>query len=146
MNRRSSTSIGTAASRCANLRGMRLAPAALLLLAPVPAFAQDFHCRNTDAEIRCSGGSCEVETGQSSFTPMELTRNGDRLSICSYSACWEGPIRMRRSYDGVTFLSAQVAISTPGEPNRAPLSVMFEAADKTAQIRWLGFSNAMRCD
>lgn len=123
---------------------MRLIPAAMLLLAPVPALAQDFHCRNTDAEIRCSGGSCEVET--ESFTPMALRRTGNRLSICSYSACWEGPIRMRRSYGGVTFLSAEVTITHPGEPSRAPLSVMVEASDATAQIRWLGFSNAMRCD
>ncbi len=123
---------------------MRLILAALPLLAPVPALAQDFHCRNTDAEIRCSGGSCEVE--KDSFTPMELRRTGNRLSICSYSACWEGPIRMRRTHGGVTFLSAEAKITSPGEPGRAPLSVMFEADDKTAQIRWLGFSNAMRCD
>ena len=125
---------------------MRLVSATLLLITPAPAFAQDFHCRNTDAEIRCSGGTCAVEADHASFTPMELRRTGNRLSICSYSACWEGPIRMRRSYDGVTFLSAQVAITSPGEPRHAPLSVMYEAADATAQIRWLGFSNAMRCD
>ena len=124
---------------------MRLISAALMLLAPVPALAQDFHCRNTDAEIRCSGGSCEVEAEKAGFTPMELRRTGNRLSICSYSACWEGPIRMRRSYGGVTFLSAEVAITSPGQPGHAPLSVMYEAADATAQIRWLGFSNAMRC-
>jgi hypothetical protein len=123
---------------------MRLIPAALMLLAPSNALAQDFHCRNTDAEIRCSGGSCKVET--ESFTPMELRRSGNRISICSYSACWEGPIRMRRTYSGVTFLSAEVKITHPGEPNRAPLSVMYEASDATAQIRWLGFSNAMRCE
>lgn len=123
---------------------MRLILAALPLLAPLPALAEDFHCRNTDAEIRCSGGSCAVETD--GFTPMELRRTANTLSICSYSACWEGPIRMRRTYGGVTFLSAEVKITSPGEPSRAPLSVMFEAADRTAQIRWLGFSNAMRCD
>jgi hypothetical protein len=124
---------------------MRLILAALPLLAPLPALAQDFHCRNTDAEIRCSGGSCAVETDASSFTPMELRRTGDRLSICSYSACWEGPIRMRRSYGGVTFLSAEVKITSPGEPGSAPLAVMYDR-EGSAQIRWLGFSQVMRCD
>lgn len=123
---------------------MRLIPAALMLLAPFPALAQDFHCRNTDAEIRCSGASCEVETDTGSFTPMELSRSGDRLTICSYSSCWEGPIRMRRSHGGVTFLSADASITT-GEPRREPLAVMYDR-DGSAQIRWLGFSNVMRCD
>ncbi|MDF7773702.1 hypothetical protein P1X14_00455 [Sphingomonas sp. AOB5] len=121
---------------------MRILVSAALLLAPVPALAQDFHCRNTQAEIRCVSTGCEVET--TSFTPMELRRSGNTLSICSYSACWEGPIRMRRSYDGVTFLSASVKITHPGEPGRAPLSVMYDR-EGTAQIRWLGFSNAMTC-
>ncbi|NML06545.1 hypothetical protein [Sphingomonas sp. G-3-2-10] len=121
---------------------MRILTIAALLLAPFPALAQDFHCRNTGAEIRCVSTGCEVET--ESFTPMELRRTGNKLSICSYSACWEGPIRMRRSYEGVTFLSASVRISSPGEPNRAPLSVMYDR-EGVAQIRWLGFSNAMRC-
>lgn len=122
---------------------MRVLIAATMLLAPMPALAQDFHCRNTDAEIRCVSNSCQVET--ESFTPMELRRTGNRLSICSYSACWEGPIRMRRTYEGVTFLSASVRINSPGEPSRAPLSVMYDR-EGTAQMRWLGFSNAMRCE
>jgi hypothetical protein len=121
---------------------MRILAIPALLLAPLPALAQDFHCRNTEAEIRCVSTGCQVET--ESFTPMELRRTGNLLSICSYSACWEGPIRMRRSYEGITFLSASVRIGTPGEPRRAPLSVMYDR-EGTAQIRWLGFSNAMRC-
>ena len=112
------------------------------LLAPLPALAQDFTCRNMAAEIRCDGTACAVET--ESFTPMELRRLGNRLSICAYSGCWEGPIRMRRSYGGVTFLSAEVRGS--GE-NRAvaPLSVMVDR-DGSAQVRWGSFSNAMTCE
>lgn len=112
------------------------------LLAPLPAAAQDFHCRNTEAEIRCVSNSCAVET--ESFTPMELTRRGNRLSICSYSACWEGPILLRRTRGGVMLLSADVKSNAPAEPNRAPLAVMYDL-EGTAQIRWLGFSNAMIC-
>jgi hypothetical protein len=124
---------------------MRMIPAALMLLAPFPALAQDFHCRNTDAEIRCSGGSCEVETDTGAFTSMELSRKGDRLTICAYSGCWEGTIRMRRTHGDVTFLSADARIATPGEPRREPLAVMYDRGG-SAQIRWLGFSNTMRCD
>jgi hypothetical protein len=115
---------------------------AALLLSPLPAAAQDFHCRNTAAEIRCVENSCQVET--ESFTPMELRRNGATLSICSYSACWKGPIAMRRTRGGVTFLSAEVRADAPAEPGRAPLAVMYDQVG-TAQIRWLGFSNAMTC-
>lgn len=112
------------------------------LLAPLPAAAQDFHCRNIAAEIRCVSNTCTVESD--SFTPMELSRRGNRLSICSYSACWDGAIAMRRTRGGVMFLSADMKSSTPGEPRQAPLAVMYDL-DGTAQIRWLGFSNAMTC-
>lgn len=120
---------------------MRLLLAAAIL-APLPSQAQDFHCRNTDAEIRCAGNSCQVET--ESFTPMELSRTGNRLQICAYSGCWSGPVTMRRTRGGVTFLSADVRSDAPAEPSRAPLAVMYDH-EGTAQIRWLGFSSAMTC-
>jgi hypothetical protein len=120
---------------------MRLVLLATILM-PLPAQAQDFYCRNEAAEIRCVSNSCEVE--RESFTPMELRRTGNRLSICAYSGCWEGPIAMRRSRGGVTFLSATVRSKAPAEPSSASLSVMFDH-EGTAQVRWLGFSNAMTC-
>lgn len=120
---------------------MRMLLAAAILM-PCQAQAQDFHCRNTEAEIRCVENSCQIETA--SFTPMELSRKSNRLQICAYSGCWSGPVAMRRTRGGVTFLSADVRSDAPAEPSRAPLAVLYDHVG-TAQIRWLGFSNAMTC-
>ena len=60
-----------------------------LIVAPLPAAAADFHCRNTDAEIWCATGKCGIET--QSFTPMELRRTGSnvlaRLDGVMHSGC-----------------------------------------------------------
>lgn len=121
---------------------MRLPIALLAVLTPLPALAQDFHCRNEAAEIRCVENGCEVE--KDSFTPMELRREGATLSICAYSGCWEGPVLMRRTRGGITFLSAEVYSTAPAQPSHTALSVIYDRVG-TAQIRWLGFSNAMTC-
>lgn len=119
---------------------MRLLSAALLLLA-FPAHAQDFNCRNDKAEIRCDAGACEFETN--SFTPMGLTRRGSRLSICAYSGCAEGPILIRRSRGGIDLIYAEVRWT--GKRDAEPLSVIYDRKQKTAQMRWGGFSNVMTC-
>lgn len=105
-----------------------------LALVPLPAAAADFTCRNTDAEIRCADGACEIEA--QAFTPMEVRREGTTLSICAYSGCWKGPVTMRRSRSGITFLQAQA---------NGTLSVMYDSKERVAMVRWGGFSNVMRC-
>lgn len=120
---------------------MRLISAALLLLAPVPALAQDFNCRNDKAEIRCDHGACEIETN--SFTPMGLTRRGSTLSICAYSGCAEGPILLQRTRGGIVMLYADVRWT--GKREAEPLAVIYDRRQKTAQMRWGGFSNVMTC-
>lgn len=123
---------------------MRLILAALPLLAASPALAQDFNCRNDKAEIRCDSGACEIESN--SFTPMGLTRRGATLSICAYSGCAKGPILMRRTRDGIELLHARVKWTQPGKREPEPLSVIYDREQKTAQMRWGGFSNVMTCD
>lgn len=112
------------------------------LLAPLPAAAQDFSCRNAEAEIRCANGACEVVKDQG-FTPMGLSRQGGTLSICAYSGCSEGPILVRRTRGGITMLHADVR-RTPGR-EAEPLAVLYDHVGKTAQMRWGGFSNSMTC-
>lgn len=112
------------------------------LLAPLPAAAQDFNCRNAEAEIRCDKGACEVVKDQG-FTPMGLTRRGNMLSICAYSGCSQGRILVARTRGGIAMLYAEVSQTTGGE--REPLAVLYEGKARTAQMRWGGFSNAMTC-
>lgn len=106
-----------------------------LIVAPLPAAAADFHCRNTDAEIWCATGKCGIET--QSFTPMELRRTGSKLSICAYSGCWDGKLVEDRKHGAIELLFAEA---------HGGLAVIFDSGQAIAQIRWGGFAQVMRCD
>jgi hypothetical protein len=124
----------------------RYALALLALAAGAPAAAQNFTCSNKAAEIKCGGGTCEVTTD--GFTPMSLSRTGNRLSICAYSGCWEGTILVRRSAGPVDLLHARLRQSegTGGTgSDMRDLAVIYDWTARTAQMRWGGFANAMGC-
>lgn len=124
----------------------RHALALLALAAGVPAAAADFTCSNEAAEIRCGDGACEANTD--GFTPMSLSRTGNRLSICAYSGCWEGSILVRRSPGPVDLLYARVRRTTGTGGTGADMSdlaVTYDRSARTAQMRWGGFANAMGC-
>lgn len=114
------------------------------LAASAPAIAGDFTCSNKAAQISCGDGACEVTTD--GFTPMSLSRTGNRLSVCAYTGCWEGPILVRRSPGPVDLLYARVRQSEgTGGPDMRDLAVIYDRASRTAQMRWGGFANAMGC-
>jgi hypothetical protein len=115
------------------------------LVAASPLSAANFVCTNAAAEIRCSGAACEVVTPNKGFTPMELRRTGNMLSICAYSGCSEGRIIMRRTLDGVSVMQARLKPATPGQNEGSSISVIYNEAEKVAQMNWNGFANAMSC-
>lgn len=124
--------------------------ARLLALAVLPTLLgaaakddHDFACRNEAAEIRCAEGRCEVLSD--GFTPMELHREGKKLSLCAYSGCWDGAIRFSRRSGGLEILYADV--KSPTEPGFTPrpLAVIHDPESRTAQMRWSGFANTMTC-
>lgn len=115
------------------------------LVASTPLSAANFTCTNSAAEIRCSGAMCEVVTPDKGFTPMELRRTGNMLSICAYSGCWEGRIITRRTLDGVYVMQARLKPATPGQSEGSSISVIYNEAEKVAQMQWNGFANAMSC-
>lgn len=114
----------------------------LLLGAAAPA-PGDFACRNTAAEIACTDGGCEVKTPADGFTPMGLSLTGNMIELCAYSSCQSGRVLTRRTRASVTYLHAKLA----GEGGQAPtdISVLYDAAEKVALMRWMGFANAMGC-
>lgn len=122
----------------------RFAAALLLISGATPAAAQDFSCSNKSAEISCADGACEVNSD--GFTPMALGRKGNRLSICAYSGCWEGPITVRRSRGSIDLLYAQVRNSQAGASGGMnELAIIYDRGSRTAQMRWGGFANSMDC-
>ena len=127
--------------------GVRMAAATFLALlaAPMPAWGQDFSCTNKAAEIQCDGTSCLVETDD--FTPMRLTRVGASISLCAYSACWEGRIDFDHERSGVRFLQSLMQREGPAhDAETSTLSIMVSRRSETAQIHWNGVLSVLECD
>lgn len=64
----------------------------LLSFIVMPTFAENeigWLCRNTDTEISCGDGTCEIRP-RDGFTPMEVTVRLGHMSVCAYSGCWNG--------------------------------------------------------
>jgi|GEM_PF-4137138 len=77
---------------------------------------------------------------------MQLTRTGRTLTLCAYSACWEGRISFSRSRSGVDYLQSRVRREGPAAAREPSLlSIMFSAQTGTAQIIWNGFLNVLEC-
>lgn len=121
--------------------------ALMAALALHPPGGDDFRCRNEAAEISCAEGKCVVRRDEG-FTPMELSRAGSRLTLCAYSGCFTGRIDLIRTRGPVTFLHAPVRRDNGPGSTSGPaetLAVLYDTNARTAQIRFLSYSNAMDC-
>ena len=127
---------------------MRILAATVLTAALItPAAAQDFSCRNEQAEIRCEAGKCDVDT--ENVTPMSLHRNGAELEICAGPGCWRGATLVRRTRGGIDLLYADVRRVEPDSDRTSgasePLAVIYDREARTALMHWYGFSQPMSC-
>lgn len=110
------------------------------LFAACPALAaapSDFTCANRNAQISCDGKSCSVETD--AFTPMSVSREGNRLEVCAYSGCWKGPLDLIRTRGDLTILHAQL------EGGKGQASVTYDRKQKVATMLWGNFVQALSC-
>lgn len=101
------------------------------------AATTDVHCRNGQAEISCEASGCEVKTD--GFTPMALSRDGNRLEVCAYSGCWKGTLDLIRTRGDLSILHAGV-----GGPI-GPVAVVFNRTAKSAALTWGGMILPMSC-
>ncbi len=89
-----------------------LIPFAFVACTVLPTFAETpqidgWSCRNHDAEIRCSGDTCEIE--QEAFTPMDITLSDTMISACAYSGCWDGtPTSVTQTGRFATYVGEQL--------------------------------------
>lgn len=119
---------------------VKLLVSAGLAVAGFPAAAAEWKCNNRDiAEIRCGGGSCEIE--RESFTPMELSLTPTRIEICAYSGCFSGRVGIRRTAGDLVLYHATIRTGTLSEP----AAIILDTRGRTALMRWSGFSNVMKC-
>lgn len=116
-----------------------LAGAALLCMPAIVSAAApgDFTCVNRNAEINCSAEACEVETG--GFTPMSLSREGNRIEVCAYSGCWKGPLDLIRTRGDLTILHARLS------GGHGQVSVSYDRKLKVASMIWGNFVQALSC-
>ena len=111
------------------------------LAATTPAAAAEWQCSNQDlAEIRCGRDSCEIE--RESYTPMALTIAPAKVEICAYSGCFLGRVSIRRTAGPHVLYHATVRT---GDRNER-IAIILDTEGRTALMRWMGFSNVMRCE
>lgn len=110
---------------------------ALALAMPAHAAPGDFTCRNASAQISCTAGACEVETG--SFTPMSVSRSGAQLEVCAGSGCWSGPLDLIRVRGDQTILHAVLA------RGQGRVTLAHNRRTQIATILWGNFAQPLNC-
>jgi hypothetical protein len=113
---------------------------AAALAAPAAAIAAgpaDFTCTNRAAQIACTSANCEVET--QGFTPMSVSRSGNRLEVCAYSGCWSGPLDLVRTRGDLVILHARLA----GGHGQATVS--YDRKAGIATMLWGNFAQGLSC-
>jgi hypothetical protein len=101
------------------------------------AVSTDFTCRNAAAEITCSASGCEVNSD--GFTPMSVSRQGDRLEVCAYSGCWSGALDLIRTRGDLAILHATL------ERGQGQAAVAYNRKDQTATMLWGNYALALSC-
>lgn len=115
-----------------------LAIATLLVAAPaLAATPTDFTCGNRNAQIGCDASSCEINTD--SFTPMGVSREGNRLEVCAYTGCWSGPLDLIRSRGDLVMLHARLS------GGHDPVAVIYDRKAQVATMMWGSFVQPMSC-
>lgn len=56
-------------------------------LLPFSVFSSGWNCTNKGIEVQCDKDSCSSST---SFTPLSISADNKKLSVCAYTGCWEG--------------------------------------------------------
>lgn len=109
------------------------------------AQAEEWTCRNEEAEISCDARACDVTTA-GGFTPMELTVNSSgAVSLCAYSGCWTGQAAgMLRVGKYLTAVGLQLDWSgVTGEPGDVVASI--DTQGNIATVLAGSFAHPMTC-
>jgi len=116
-----------------------------LLAAPSFAAEPGWSCRNTDAEITCWDGSCDVVTGEG-FTPMSVTFRSGRLDVCAYTWCWSGSATVLEDDMLVYVQSRQLrdARNKDGDPGVFQLAL--NKKSRLAVLNGEGLAHPMHCE
>lgn len=126
------------------LLARRAALAALLLLGPggLAHAADGWRCRNEQVEVSCDAGACAVSEAH---TPMDVSVDPSRISVCAYTGCWEGPVALHVLKDGrAAFIGTDLAFSTVPDL-RSDATVVIDIRSGVGAVLAAGFVNPVTC-
>lgn len=106
-----------------------------------------WQCTN-DLEVRCGGGTCEVETADA-FTPMSVTvDDSGAISVCAYSGCWEGTGEVFESGEFLVLAGQDLEFSTSRDSpsSRADIAIAIDRADGVATLKAAEFAHPLLCE
>jgi hypothetical protein len=110
------------------------------------ATAEEWSCRNENAEIRCDSKKCEVTTPDG-FTPTDLNVNTNgNVSFCAYTGCWEGQAA-NKLRAGKYFIAVGLDLpwSTSSEDSKGSFAVIVDTTTSVAVVLSDVFQQPMTC-
>lgn len=113
-----------------------------LVAIPLKAHSTIWSCTNPDMEIQCHIGKCETSDA---FTPISIKINssdGD-MSVCAYSACYEGKGVVLKNGDHVLFSGLKLSDSNTKEISNFMIGINLET--ETAVINGSNFAMPIAC-
>jgi hypothetical protein len=110
------------------------------------AAAEEWSCRNENAEIKCDSKKCEVTTPDG-FTPTSLTVNTDgNVSFCAYTGCWEGHAANKlRAGKYFIAVGLDLPFSTSSEGSKGSFAVIVDTTTSVAVVLSDVFQQPMTC-
>ena len=122
--------------------GLLLGMAAVAGLVVGDGRDRELHSTNVGlSEIRCTAAGCQ---SAASFTPMEVRLADGGVTLCAYSACFEGQAQVLANGK-----SNLIVGSTPqrvgGREDAALLMLALDPGSGSGTMLWNGFANPLRC-
>lgn len=107
------------------------------------ANADSWSCRNNDLEIQCDQeNQCSVSE---SFTPVAINIDKSSMSICAYSGCWEGAVKITQlSKHNHVFFGKDLQW-TGSKENRAEFVVVIDTQERLGIIKGGSFAMPVAC-
>ncbi len=116
-----------------------------IVVSVASAAAEEWSCRNNNAEITCAKDACEVILPDA-FTPAELTVNTDgAISLCAYSGCWAGPATsMLKTGRYLSAIGLELPWSAKAGTN-TDIAVSIDTATRIATVLTGSYAHPMTC-
>ncbi len=105
--------------------------------------AQVWQCSNAGlAEVNCTDKGCEAAA---EFTPMEIDVGTERMSMCAYSACFEGGAEPLAKGGSHVVIRSTLRQTTVDAEAPSVMTVAIHVSSRAGTALWNGFAIPLRC-